>query len=266
MKRYPLPIMYSIEPMPQKIKVEAIQSDAKDQALLGDPYDLKLRLSKVEDVKLRSLKAIFKKFATEPAGREEGLGDDADQLSQSDASSAQEGMVDVDLSQSTIRTGIPLSTDADDQKFSRLSASMFSPNMSAFYENARGVLSASSMMPQSDSSRFLGADPSIGVAVLKRSLTAAKRPVRALEQRAGDLLARVTEADDEIEFQPVELYYTKGQTANVEDLTAIDMDTEEPDDEKIVDLLVDGSGDIDELNLKMIFYQEGKLNNLTVRF
>ena len=173
-------------------------------------------------------------------------------------------MVDVDLSQSTIRTGIPLSTDADDQKFSRLSASMFSPNMSAFYENARGVLSASSIMPQSDSSRFLGADPSIGVAVLKRSLTAARRPARM--QRAGDLLARVTEADDEIEFQPVELYYTTGQSANVEDLTAIDMDTEEPDDEKVVDLIVDGSGDINELNLKMIFYQEGKLNNLTVRF
>ena len=58
-KRLPPPIMYSIEPLPQKIKIEAIQSDSKVQALLGDPYDIKLRLSVLEDIKLKSLKAIF---------------------------------------------------------------------------------------------------------------------------------------------------------------------------------------------------------------
>lgn len=51
--------MYTIDPMPHKVKIESIQSDAKDQALLGDPYDIKLKLSILEDVKLSSLKAIF---------------------------------------------------------------------------------------------------------------------------------------------------------------------------------------------------------------
>ena len=70
MKRLPPPIEYNIEPLPDKIQVDVERGASKDQALLGDPYDLKLRLSKVEDVKLRSLKAIFKKFATEPVGHD----------------------------------------------------------------------------------------------------------------------------------------------------------------------------------------------------
>ncbi len=59
LKRLPPPIMYTIDPMPHKVKIESIQNDAKDQALLGDPYDIKLKLSILEDVKLSSLKAIF---------------------------------------------------------------------------------------------------------------------------------------------------------------------------------------------------------------
>ena len=54
--------MYSIEPLPQKIRVDAILSDAKDQALLGDPYDIKLRLTKLENVHLKKLEAVFVKF------------------------------------------------------------------------------------------------------------------------------------------------------------------------------------------------------------
>ena len=84
-KRLPPPIMYSIEPLPQKIRIEAIQSDAKDQALLGDPYDIKLRLEILENIKLRSLKAIFKKFHAVPLNRArddsallEGEGSEAD--------------------------------------------------------------------------------------------------------------------------------------------------------------------------------------------
>ena len=88
--------MYTIEPLPQKIKIEAIQSDAKDQALLGDPYDIKLRLAILEDVKLRSLKAIFTKFSTEPT---RGGMDDVAQLDESRTrNDTAEGMVDVDLS------------------------------------------------------------------------------------------------------------------------------------------------------------------------
>ena len=69
-------------------------------------------------------------------------------------------MVDVDLSTVSITTGLPLGSE------DRLSTSMFSPNMSQFYQNARTILSASSTMPLTDSSAFLGADPNIGVAVL----------------------------------------------------------------------------------------------------
>ena len=95
-------------------------------------------------------------------------------------------------------------------------------------------------MPSTDSSCFLGADPSIGVAVLKRSLSLAKRP-RAVQQVSGDLLARVNEMDEETEFAPVELYYSKGQATGVEDLTAIAVDSGEINDEKVVDLLNEDS-------------------------
>ena len=49
-KRLPPPIMYSIEAMPHKIKIESVLSDTKEQALLGDPYDIKLKMSILEDV------------------------------------------------------------------------------------------------------------------------------------------------------------------------------------------------------------------------
>ena len=94
-KRLPPPIMYSIEPLPQKIKIEAIQTDSKDQALLGDPYDIKLRLSILEDVKLRSLKAIFKKFTTTSSA---DITNKSDHYDANDQTAADSGMVDVDLS------------------------------------------------------------------------------------------------------------------------------------------------------------------------
>ena len=87
--------MYSIEPLPQKIKIEAIQTDSKDQALLGDPYDIKLRLSILEDVKLRSLKAIFKKFTTTSSA---DITNKSDYYDANDQTAADSGMVDVDLS------------------------------------------------------------------------------------------------------------------------------------------------------------------------
>ena len=79
----------------------------------------------------------------------------------------------------------------------------------------------------------------------------------------GDLMTRVNEADeeDETEFAPVELFYAKGEVRNVNDLTAIAIDSSEIDEEKVVDLLRDDAGNegsirqsVDELNLKMIFY------------
>ena len=51
----------------------------------------------------------------------------------------------------------------------------------------------------------------------------------------------------------------------MEDLTAIVVDSQEPTEQKEVNLL-NAKGEIDELSLKMIFYQEQKLNNLTIHF
>ena len=51
----------------------------------------------------------------------------------------------------------------------------------------------------------------------------------------------------------------------MEDLKSIAMETEADSEPQVVDLLNENST-LDELNLKMIFYQEGKLNDLTVRF
>ena len=82
-----------------------------------------------------------------------------------------------------------------------------------------------------DSSCFLGADPAIGVAVLKRSLTSAKRPKMAQKPVFGgrggaDLLTKVSEVvDEETEFAPVELFYAKGEVRNTNDLIAIAVDS-----------------------------------------
>jgi len=99
-KRLPQPIMYSIDPMPQKIKIESIQSDARDQALLGDPYDIRLKLSVLEDIKMTSLQATFKSFTTAPLfdGSEEAGLDRLTERSFGDVA-AQEGMMDIDLTQ-----------------------------------------------------------------------------------------------------------------------------------------------------------------------
>ena len=120
--------------------------------------------------------------------------------------------------------------------------------MSQFYSNARGILATSQLGGSSsisDSSCFLGADPAIGVAVLKRSLAHAKRPKmlqRSTISGSDDLLTRVNEVDEETEFAPVELFYAKGEVRNVDDLTAIAVDSSEIDEEKVVDLLRDDAG------------------------
>ena len=61
-KRLPPPIMYKIEPMSEKIDLEVIQDKAKDQALLGDQYDIKVIFHKKDNIKLKSLSAVFLNF------------------------------------------------------------------------------------------------------------------------------------------------------------------------------------------------------------
>ena len=271
--------MYSIEAMPHKIKIESVLSDSKEQALLGDPYDIKLKMSILEDVHLKSLKAYFINFSTSQPkdGSAEAQMDGVRSADHSEmdmmASAVQHGgMVDVDLSQTVDGNSFyPLTRSIDDgSKYSRLSASMFSPNMSSFYQNARSMISSSQAWSNNaaadlkgagapiSQSLFLGADPSIGVAVLKRSLTGAKRERPAISNigggpAVGDLIGSIGEVDEETDFQSVELFYTRGDLNSESDLKNIIVDDEQPNEDKIVDLL-NNEGKIDDLNLKMIFY------------
>ena len=79
-------------------------------------------------------------------------------------------------------------------------------------------------------------------------------------------LGQIQEFDQDSEMlQPVELFYSKGQSNNLDDFKAIDMEKAYESEERVVDLLNE-KGEIDELSLKMIFYQQQHLNNLAVEF
>lgn len=68
-------------------------------------------------------------------------------------------------------------------------------------------------------------------------------------------LGQIQEFDQDSEMlQPVELFYSKGQSNNLDDFKAIDMEKAYESEERVVDLLNE-KGEIDELSLKMIFYQ-----------
>ena len=56
LKRIRKPVMYDIEPMPDKIEVQLDAGDQQDQAFIGDPYCLNVTIAQRENVKLRSLR------------------------------------------------------------------------------------------------------------------------------------------------------------------------------------------------------------------
>lgn len=58
LKRIRKPVMYDIEPMPDKIEATFDSGDQQDQALIGNPYCLKVNLIKKEQVRLRSLRLV----------------------------------------------------------------------------------------------------------------------------------------------------------------------------------------------------------------
>mmetsp|Transcript_8844 Transcript_8844/g.12109 ORF Transcript_8844/g.12109 Transcript_8844/m.12109 type:complete len:85 (+) Transcript_8844:1128-1382(+) len=84
-----------------------------------------MRLSLQEDVKLKSLKCNFLNFTAAPIGQDETLAE-----LQGDSEQTVEGLVDVSLSQSSVNTGLP---DSTEKLSNRMTASMFDPNMSQFY-------------------------------------------------------------------------------------------------------------------------------------
>ena len=104
---------------------------------------------------------------------------------------ASDGMIDVSLTSSSVNT-----ESAD--KFSRMSASMFDPNMSQFYQSAKSVMMSASMMAKQSTSMFIGADPTIGVAVLKRTKQSAVMSSQVGKSSSSGLpmLGGIEEADD----------------------------------------------------------------------
>ena len=56
--------MYHIDPLPDKIAVSVERPVSKDQALLGDPYEIKIKFEKKDNIKLKSLEAVFVDFYT----------------------------------------------------------------------------------------------------------------------------------------------------------------------------------------------------------
>ena len=70
------------------------------------------------------------------------------------------------------------------------------------------------------------------------------------------------------EFQPFEIYYSQGKDKELKDLQQISVEGD-PSQRKVIDIFQaeedeknEEESDIDSLNLKMVFYQEGKVNNL----
>ena len=65
--------MYNIEPLPDKIQIDVEKGASKDQALLGDPYEIKIKFEKKDNIKLKSLQAVFMDFSTLPVGYEDAI-------------------------------------------------------------------------------------------------------------------------------------------------------------------------------------------------
>ena len=66
--------MYHIEPMPEKISLDIVKDRSKDQALLGDQYDIQINFNKKDNIKLKSLSAIFVNFTQQNQGFEDNEG------------------------------------------------------------------------------------------------------------------------------------------------------------------------------------------------
>lgn len=79
------------------------------------------------------------------------------------------------------------------------------------------------------SSRFLGADPNMGVAVLKRSMSISKTYNRLAKSRTMPLGRVIDEDEDDDEVKPVELYYSTAANPGMADLIPIILDPTEDD-------------------------------------
>ena len=69
------------------------------------------------------------------------------------------------------------------------------------------------------------------------------------------------------DFQTIELYYTKEATANDKERQIPIMSRDQV--VKTLDIQTETESDLDhieQLNLKILFFQEGKVNNLAIRF
>jgi hypothetical protein len=60
--------------LPDKISIEVERGDSREQALLGDPYEIKIKFAKKDNIKLESLEAVFMDFSTLPGAFDESQG------------------------------------------------------------------------------------------------------------------------------------------------------------------------------------------------
>ena len=225
MKRLPPPIEYNIEPLPDKIQVDVERGASKDQALLGDPYEIKIKFEKKDNIKLKSLAAVFMDFSTLPVGYEDGLagGSGAQSFHQDDFASVSLSTAD--------------GKSANTAGPSNARESMLNSSMAQFYNLAKSHSVANLM----GGNTYIGADPRIGVAVIRSQLSKSSRldsqalpanaPIRlrgivspnksprggsgSVQQNAftEDFLEHVGAGVEE-DFEPIELYYTKEVSSN----------------------------------------------------
>lgn len=191
--------------------------------MLGDPYEIKIKFAKKDNIKLESLEAVFMDFSTLPGAFDE---------SQSVHSSmtAYSGFQDESLTHGVL--------DGKQSTGPGARESLFNSSMAQFYQLARSTPDSAI----AGRSAYIGADPSLGVAVKSKksvsavfdsqvtpvtapiNLRAVKSPdVRSPVAGGGpsiqnaftqDFLTHIAEKVEE-DFEPIELYSVKkagGQT------------------------------------------------------
>jgi len=123
--------MYTIEPMPHKLKFSFETGASLDQAFIGNPYYLDVDFELQESVQLKSLKVTLVDIETTSLGQinqQEAL---TDSTNDSNFSSTA-GMVSVDLSAKKPEQLNPSSSATSTE---RLSTSMFSSDVAKFSMN-----------------------------------------------------------------------------------------------------------------------------------
>ena len=126
-KRIRKPVMYDIEPLPEKIAVDFFTGDQGEQAFIGSPYKLKVKFTRKEQVAFKSLKMVVLDIVSTPMQFSRG------------ATAVRNSTIASEVSQSL--TDVSLLSNVQDD---RLTASMFtSSDSSLMFQGYMGAAAAS---------------------------------------------------------------------------------------------------------------------------